>query len=156
MYEKTLITKRSSLVRLATERPLVDFALTAYRAMWDDSPSAKQWMSWVRSFAHFGRMVGNGLALRNSKKLRTAENRAHYFQSSEFDFYEFWEAGRKRGVLIANRSLEFFEQGDFSDAARAQFIADVAFDGTLADPLGLYGPKLPALAPYGQKEQAAA
>src|SRR5262249_5109011 len=46
MYKKTLVTKRTSLLRLAAEKPLVDFAVASYRAMWDDSPTPQKWMSW--------------------------------------------------------------------------------------------------------------
>jgi hypothetical protein len=154
MHERTRVTKRTSLLRLSTEPAIVDFAITAYRAMWEDAPSQKEWMSWVRSFAHFGVMVSGRMALRNSIRLRTPENRLRYFQSPDFDFYDFWEAGRTRGIEIAGRAFEYFEGADFSPEARAAFIADVAFDGTLAEPLGLRGPRLPSLA-LG-KEQVAA
>jgi hypothetical protein len=147
MHEKTLVARRSSLVWLAVERPLVDLAVTSYRAMWNDSPSRRQWMGWVRSFAHFGRMVGHRWAHKNSLRLRTDANREHYFACRDFDFYAFWEAGRLRGIQIANRAYELFERADFSDEARARFVKDVAFDGTLGEPFGRYGPKLPALPP---------
>jgi hypothetical protein len=145
IHEKTTLAKRSSLVFLATERPLVELALASFRATWGASPSARQWMSWVRSFGHFGRMVGHRFAHKNSLRLRTAANHARYFRSSEFDFYDFWEIGRGRGIEIANRAFDFFERGDFSEDARARFVADVAFDGTLGEPLGLHGPSLPRL-----------
>ncbi|HZS40377.1 MAG TPA: hypothetical protein VFF06_26275 [Polyangia bacterium] len=145
LHEKTTVTKRSSLVWLAVEAPLVELALASYRAMWNDAPSRRQWMGWVRSFAHFGRMVGHRWALRNSLRLRTSANRRRYFICPEFNFYDFWEAGRLRGIHLANRACAFFERADFSDDARADFIRDVAFDGTLTDPIGRHGPKLPAV-----------
>jgi hypothetical protein len=144
IHEKTLLTKRSSLLWLRAEAPIVDLALASYRAMWGDAPSRRQWMGWVRSFAHFGRMVGHRWALRNSLKLRTAQNRDRYFQCRDFDFYEFWEAARRRGVEIANRSYELFERADFSNGALSRFIAEVAFDGTLGSPLGRHLPSLPS------------
>ncbi|HJZ84675.1 MAG TPA: hypothetical protein VKN99_05860 [Polyangia bacterium] len=153
--EKTRVTKRSSLLIRAAESSVVDLAVTAYRSMWNDSPSRKQFAGWVRSFAQFGRMVGGPMALRNSLRLRTPGNRAHYFHCREFNFYDFWEAGRARGIKIANRAFEYFEHADFSPEAQARFVADVAFDGSLAEPLGLYGPALPKL-PALPPEQAAA
>jgi len=153
--DKTRVTKRSSLLRLAAERALVDFAVATFHAMWSDGPTPRQWMGWVRSFAQFGRMVGGPMALRNSLRLRTPGNRAHYFHCREFNFYDFWEAGRARGIKIANRAFEYFEHADFSPEAQARFVADVAFDGSLAEPLGLYGPALPKL-PALPPEQAAA
>jgi hypothetical protein len=156
MHEKTRVTKSSSLVRLQAEAPLVEFAVQSFQAMWGDGPSAREWMSWVRSFAHFGVLVGGRMALRNSLRLRTVENREHYFKSRDFDFYDFWEAGRRRGIKIANQAFEFFDRGDFSTPGRARFVAEVAFDGSLAEPLGLYGPALPRLPAAGTAEQAAA
>jgi hypothetical protein len=144
MHEKTRVTKLSSLVWLSAERPLVAFARATYHRMWNEAPAETEWCSWVRSFAHFGVMVGSRVARRNSLRLRTDENRRRYFQSTDFDFYAFWEAGRRRGLEIANRAYRFFQEGDASPAARAQFIADVAFDGSLGEPLGLRGPALPA------------
>src|SRR5262249_46475577 len=123
----------------------------------NDSPAANQWKGWVRSFAHFGRLVGNRLALRNSLLMRTPENRTRYFKCADFDFYDFWEAGRLRGIKIANLAYDFFERADFSTDSRARFVEDVAFDGTLAEPLGLYGPQLPKINPStSRREQAAA
>jgi hypothetical protein len=43
-------------------------------------------------------------------------------------------AARSRVIVITNRSYAYFTGGDFSTAARAQFVADIAFDGTLAEP----------------------
>jgi hypothetical protein len=146
MIELTRVTKRSSLVRLAAEPPVVDFARAAYRSMWNDAPSARQWRAWVRSFQHFGVLVASRVARRNSLRLRTDENRRRYFQCGEFDFYEFWEVGRQRGVEIANHAYRFFDRGDVTAAARAQLAADVALDGSLGEPLGLRGPRLPPVA----------
>jgi hypothetical protein len=143
IHEKTRLAKRGSLFRLATEAPLVELALASYRSMWGEAPSRREWMGWVRSFAHFGRLVGHRWARKNSLRLRTAENRDHYFRCREFDFYEFWEIGRRRGVELANRAYELFERADFSDAGLSRFIADIAFDGTLSEPLGRNGPGLP-------------
>jgi hypothetical protein len=158
MRELTRVTKRGSLLRRgAVEPALVEFACAAYRAMWDDAPSANQWTGWVRSFAHFGVMVSGGMARRNSLRLRTAANRARYFQSPEFDVRDFWEAGRARGVKLAGAAFEYFDRGDFSPEAHRRFIAEVAFDGSLAEPLGLHGPALPALPDrFGHEEQVAA
>jgi len=145
MHDKTRVTKSSSVLRRAAEPPIVDLALAAYQAMWGESPTRAEWTGWVRSFAQFGRMVSGWLSRRNSFKLRTPENRQHYFQSSDFDFYDFMAVARKRVVVIANRSFAYYEAKDFSDAARARFVADLAFDGTLAEPMGVHGPQLPAL-----------
>src|SRR5262249_32667810 len=142
MHDKTRVTKRSSLLRRAAEPALVDLALAAYRAQWGESPSREEWAGWVRSFAQFGIMVGGWLSRRNSLKLRTPANRTRYFQSQEFDFYEFMAVARRRVVAIANRAHAYFDARDFSPEARARFIADLGFDGTLAEPEGAYGPRL--------------
>src|SRR5215471_7978148 len=153
MHEKTRVTKQTSLLRLAVEKHLVDFAISSYQLMWDESPAREEWQGWVRSFAHFGVLVGGYWARRNSRLMRTDENRHRYFQCEDFDFYDFWEAGRVRGIEIANRAFEYFERGVFDVQARAKFVADVAFDGTLAEPLGLRGPALPKLS--GETQAAA-
>jgi hypothetical protein len=150
MHEKTRVTKQTSLLRLGVEKHLVDFAISSYQLMWDESPTAEEWQGWVRSFAHFGVLVGGYWARRNSRLMRTDENRLRYFQCEDFDFYDFWEAGRVRGIEIANKAFEYFERGVFDAQARAKFVADVAFDGTLAEPLGLRGPALPKIAGASQ------
>jgi hypothetical protein len=142
MHDKTKVTKRSSIVRRAAEPALVDLALASYRAMWGEAPRRAEWTGWVRSFAQFGVLVGGWLSRQNSLKLRTPANRALYFQSREFDFYDFMAVARRRLVGIANRAHAYFDGGDFAGAARARFIADIGFDGSLAEPLGVYGPRL--------------
>ncbi len=157
MLEKTRVTKRTSLVRAAAEPAVVEFATSTFQSMWGDAPTAQEWSGWVRSFAHFGFLVSGRMAQQNSLRLRTPENREHYFHCPEFNFYDFWETGRKRGLAVANRAFDYFESNDFSARARARFLLDVAFDGTLADPLGLWGPSLPKLDREGvQKESVAA
>jgi hypothetical protein len=147
MRDKTRITKRSSVLRRAAEPAIVDLALAAYQKMWGDAPSRADWTGWVRSFSQFGMMVGYGLggwmSRRNSLKLRTVENREHYFQSRDFDFYDFMKAARRRVIDIANRAHAYFAAGDFSPAERTRFVSEIAFDGTLAEPLGAHGPRLP-------------
>ena len=147
MQDKTRVTKHSSILRRAAEPAIVDLALGSYHKMWGDAPTREEWAGWVRSFAQFGMMVGHGvggwLSRRNSLKLRTAANREHYFQSKEFDFYDFMKAARSRVIAIANRAYAYYAAGDFSAAERERFVADVAFDGTLAEPLGVHGPRLP-------------
>ena len=153
MHEKTRVTKQTSIARLAAEKPLVDFAISTYELMWNDAPAREEWQGWVRSFQHFGILVGGYWARRNSRLMRTEENKRRYFQCPDFDFYEFWEAGRLRGIEIANKAFEYFERGVFDAGARAKFVADVAFDGTLAEPLGLRGPALPKVS--GESQAAA-
>src|SRR5215470_5786636 len=144
IQDKTRITKRSSPLRSAAEPAIVNLALASYHSMWGDAPGRGEWTGWVRSFAQFGMMVGYGvggwLSRRNSHKLRTPANRVRYFKSADFDFYEFMTAARARVIHIANRSYEYFAAADFSAAACDRFLAEVAFDGTLAEPLGLHGP----------------
>jgi hypothetical protein len=159
MRDKTRVTKRSPLTG-RIEPAIVEFATTAFRRMWCDAPSARMWSGWVRSFAHFGIMVSGPMALRNSLKLRTPANRKRYFQDEAFDFYDFWAAGRARGIEIGNLAYEYFERADFSDMAHARFVAQLAFDGTLAEPFGLRGPSLPDIgqpgAPSLHREREAA
>jgi hypothetical protein len=147
MQDKTRVTKQSSAIRRSAEPAIVDLALGAYHKMWGEAPARDEWTGWVRSFAQFGMMVGYGpgawLSRRNSVKLRTTANRVRYFQSREFDFYAFMAAARSRVTVITNRAYAYYTGGDFSTTARAQFVADIAFDGTLAEPIGVHGPKLP-------------
>jgi hypothetical protein len=142
MHDKTRVTKRSSLLRRTAEPALVDLALASYQAMWGEAPERREWAGWVRSFAQFGRMAGSWLPRRNSLKLRTPANRTRYFQSPQFDFYDFMAVARRRVVAIANCAFAYFDGADFSPAARARFIADLGFDGSLAEPQGAYGPRL--------------
>ena len=146
MHDKTRVTKRSSILRRATERPLVELALAAYRAMWGEAPTRAQWTGWVRSFAQFGVMVSGRVARRDSLKIRTAACRARYFQCDEFDFYAFMAVARRRVVALANLAHAYFDAGDFGPDAEARLVAALGFDGSLAEPLGVHGPRLSSAA----------
>ncbi len=144
MRRRTIITKASSYLRRNAESPIVQFATGTMGTFYDRAPSAREWTSWVRSFRQFGRMVSGPMARRNSFKLRTAEHREHYFQSSEFDFYDFWPHSLRMGRNLLQLGLDFFDAGQFDDTSRQRFIHASGIDRkNLGAPSGEGLPALP-------------
>lgn len=143
---RTVITKSSSHVLRNVEAPIVEFATGTLQGFFGRAPSAKEWTSWIRSFRHFGRMVGGPMALKNSLRLRTPENRAHYFHNEDFDFYEFWAHSLRMGRELLHLGLAYYEAGEFDDGSRERFVARSGIDrDNLGDPSGAGLPQLPRM-----------
>jgi|SRR5579871_4012237 len=143
---KTRVIKRSSLTRADAEPAIVAFMQSAYRGAYGNAPDPRAWTAWVRSFRHFGLLVGNMLAGRNSRKVRRDERlfRRYFRNPGEFDFAAFYVHSERRLAELVNLAFAYFEAGDFSTAAEDRFCAAAHIDN-LADPDGLGLPSLPSL-----------
>ncbi len=142
---KTRVVKRGSLVRADAEPQIVAFMHDVYRGAYGNAPTAGQWTAWVRSFRHFGLMVGNEIAARNSRKVRQNELfRQRFYVGDGFDFHDFYAHSERRLAELVNLGYRYFEAADFSPPAEAEFCRFAHIDN-LADPDGLGLPHLPAL-----------
>lgn len=144
-YLKTRVVKRTSLARANAEPNLIAFMQEAYRGAYGNAPTGKMWSGWVRSFRHFGLMVGNKFAAANSKKVRRDERLLdRYYRSEAFDFDAFYVHSERRLAELVNLAFHYFETADFSPAAEERFCVLAHIDN-LADPDGLGLPMLPEL-----------
>ncbi len=144
-YQKTRVVKRTSLARANAEPQIIAFMQEAYRGAYGNAPSGKLWSGWVRSFRHFGLMVGNKLAAANSKKKRKDDRLLErYHRCGEFDFDAFFVHSERRLVELVNLAWRYFEAADFSAEAEDRFCLEAHIDN-LAEPDGLGLPPLPEL-----------
>lgn len=141
----TRITKQVPLVFARVEPALVAFMRDAYQGAYGNAPAGVTWAGWVRSFQHFGALVGNPLAARNSKKVRTNEDfYRRYFENDSFNFWDFYRVSEERAVELITLGHDYFMAGDFSPAAEAAFVAAARIDD-LAEPEPRGIPELPRL-----------
>ncbi|MSP63321.1 MAG: hypothetical protein EXR72_23860 [Myxococcales bacterium] len=144
-YQKTRVVKRTSVTRADAEPAIIAFMQNAYRGSYGDAPAPRLWTGWVRSFRHFGLMVGNKLAARDSTRKRKDERlMERYYRSADFDFNAFYVHSERRLAELVNLAYRYFEAGDFSPAAEERFCVAAHIDN-LADPDGLGLPLLPSL-----------
>jgi hypothetical protein len=130
----TKVTKRGGVLSARVEQPLVDFIRDAYTGAYGNAPDGARWSSWVRSFRHFGVLVGSPLAARNSRIVRNdVRHRLRYFQNASFDFWAFYAGAERRLQHLTELALAYFEAGDFSPAAERAFVAASGIDD-LAEP----------------------
>src|SRR5688572_4873541 len=141
--EWTQVTKRGGPVRAAVEPTVVALIAAAYRGAYGSAPTAARWCGWVRSFRHFGLLVGSALAARNSQVVRhDAGLRRRYFQNEQFDFFEFYAGAERRLAHLGHLALDYFDAGDLSLAAEQAFVDASGIDD-LAEPT--HGDDLPTL-----------
>lgn len=139
----TNITKAGSAVSARVEPALQAFIADAYRGAYGDAPERQQWCNWVRSFRHFGLLVGMPIAARNSHVMRhDIRTRLRYFENAVFDFWAFYAGAERRLAHLTQLALDYFDAADFSPAAEAAFVAASGIDD-LAEPVA--GPDLPEL-----------
>ncbi|MEO6951193.1 MAG: hypothetical protein ABI321_05215 [Polyangia bacterium] len=131
----TQVTKQGGALWAKVEPALVDFIREAYRGAYGDAPQAHKWQNWVRSFRHFGLLVGSPLAAKNSQIVRhDASLKARYFQNDVFDFWAFYEGAERKLSTLTHLATDYFEAGDFSPEAEAAFVRDSRIDD-LAEPI---------------------
>jgi len=131
----TRVVKAGGLVRARVEAPLGDFMRNAYAGAYGNAPTVARWASWVRSFAHFGLLVGSSLAANNSEKKRHDQGlRTRFFENDVFSFWAFYACAEKRLGKLATLSHDYMENGDFSAAAEDAFVAAAGIDD-LAEPV---------------------
>ena len=139
----TNITKAGSAVSARVEPALQSFIADAYRGAYGDAPEPRQWCNWVRSFRHFGLLVGMPIAARNSHVMRhDLRTRLRYFENGVFDFWAFYEGAERRLAHLTQLALDYFDNADFSAGAEAAFVTASKIDD-LAEPVA--GPDLPEL-----------
>jgi hypothetical protein len=144
--QMTQVTKRGSVVSSRTEPHLVEFIRDAYQGAYGGAPAAAAWCKWVRSFRHFGLLVGMPLAARNSRITRSdVRLRLRYFENGVFDFWAFYAGAERRLAKLTRLALDYFDAADFSAEAQARFVAASGIDD-LAEPVpGADLPELPRL-----------
>jgi hypothetical protein len=156
-YEKTHLVKRSSFFRRNVERAVVEGARGAFLRTYGDAPSEQEWTGWVRTARHFGFLVSGVLARRNSRRLRTAEHRARYYECDDFHFDDFYAVSEVRARQLIELAVGYLLNGDFRASTAAEFDEAAAIDD-LAYPRPVGLPPLPdALAesaPQGDTEAA--
>jgi hypothetical protein len=134
LVRATRITKAPALVRARVEAPLAAFARDAFAGAYGGAPSVETWSGWVRSFRHFGLLVGTPMAARNShKKQQDPTLRARYFENDVFSFWSFYAASERRLTELCRLGFDYVEAGDFSRAAEDAFVAAARIDD-LAEP----------------------
>ncbi len=139
----TQVTKSGSALTSNVEPHLVDFIRDAYQGAYGGAPAAKAWRGWVRSFRHFGLLVGLPLAARNSRLMRgDVRLRLRYFENAVFDFWAFYAGAERRLAKLTALALDYFDAADFSRAAEDAFVEASGIDD-LAEPVP--GPDLPQL-----------
>ena len=142
----TSVTKAGNALSSRVEPALLSFISDAYRGAYGDAPEPKQWSGWVRSFRHFGMLVGIPLAAKNSQVMRhDLRTRLRYFENGVFDFWAFYAGAERRLAHLTHLALDYFDAADFSPAAEAAFVAASGIDD-LAEPVpGADLPELPRL-----------
>ncbi len=139
----TEVTKQGSALSARVEPALVDFIREAYRGAYGDAPEVHKWQNWVRSFRHFGLLVGLPLAAKNSQLVRhDAALKARYFQNDVFDFWAFHEGAERKLAHLTHLATDYFGAGDFSAEAERVFVRESRIDD-LAEPVAT--DDLPAL-----------
>ncbi len=146
LWEQSRVTKKRSWVRLAAEAPVVEIVRTAFELTHGASPSSKEVARWIRAFSHFGLAMSSMLARRDSMKFRGEEIKRRYYRNESFDFDDFFEAAKDYAIELGNLATEYFELGDFSDRARAAFVASADLDPHIGAPSGRRCPPLPRAA----------
>jgi hypothetical protein len=141
----TRVVKNGSFVQRRVEAPILAFMQDAYRGAYGGAPATRNWAGWVRSFAHFGALVGSPMAARNSRRVRKDPSlRERYFDNDVFRFFEFYACSERRLEELCNLGLAYFEAGDFSRAAEDAFVTASRIDD-LAEPEPQAIDALPAL-----------
>ena len=140
----TQVTKRGSAWSRRVEPGLTNFIDDAYRGAYGNAPEATRWSGWVRSFRHFGLLVGSSFAARNSQVVRHDPNlRLRYFENSVFDFWQFYAGAERRLQHLTALSLAYFEAGDFGETAERAFVLASQIDDLAEPRLGFDLPILP-------------
>jgi hypothetical protein len=99
----------------------------------------------VRSFRHFGVLVGSPMAARNSRIKGTDPSlRERYFENPTFRFFDFYGCSERRLTELGNLGYAYFDARDFSPAAEDAFIAAARIDD-LAEPEPQAADRLPEL-----------
>lgn len=148
--ERARIVKRGTSLSVRIEPAIVYFAINAYRGAYGTAPAALQFCRWVRNFRQFGILLSAPIVAKNSLRCRTDALRERYFQNEIFDCREFFVAAEQRLGRITQLGYEYFEAGDFSQAAEDAFCAASGIDD-LAEPTPVELPDLPFLAPVRGK-----
>jgi hypothetical protein len=144
----TRITKESP--SLIGRRPRLEPAIgevmqLAYRGAYGDAPDVATWAAWVRSFGHFGMLVSLPIASRNShKKRRDPSLKPRYFENDVFRFWDFYACAERRVTELGNLAYGYFDAGDFSPAAEAEFLRAARIDD-LAEPGLMFASSLASL-----------
>jgi hypothetical protein len=143
--EWTRVVKAGSLVRARVEAPIAELIERAYQGAYGGAPARATWAGWVRSFAHFGLLVGTPWAARNSARVRqSSELRARYWENDVFSFHEFYACAERRLSELVNLGHAYIDAGDFSATAEEEFIAQARIDD-LAEPTPQPIDRLPPL-----------
>ena len=139
----TRVVKEGGLFRARVEAPLGGFMRDAYAGAYGNAPTVARWAGWVRSFAHFGILVGSSLAANNSEKKRYDQAlRARFFENDVFSFWAFYACAEARLGKLGTLAHDYMANGDFSVDAENAFVAEAGIDD-LAEPLP--APDLPSL-----------
>jgi hypothetical protein len=140
----TQITKCGNVLSSRVEPALVAFIRDAYTGAYGNAPDAARWCGWVRSFRHFGLLVGSPLAARNSRLVRNDPRlRLRYFQNTTFDFWAFYAGAERRLAHLTQLALDYFTTADFSAAAEHAFAVASRIDDLAEPALGADLPPLP-------------
>ncbi len=132
--EWTRVTKMGTPLSARCEPGLTAFITDAYTGAYGSAPPVARWSSWVRSFRHFGLLVGSPLAARNSRAMqKDVRLRLRYFENAHFDFWGFYAGAERRLQHLVELGLGYFDAADFSTEAEARFVAASAIDD-LAEP----------------------
>jgi hypothetical protein len=142
--EWTRVTKRGGALSALVEPAIPTFIRDAYAGAYGNAPEARRWCTWVRSFRHFGLLVGSRLAARNSRIVRNDPRyRLRYFQNASFDFWAFYEGAERRLAHLTQLGLDYFMANDFSPAAERAFIDASGIDDLAEPALSDDLPRLP-------------
>lgn len=150
--ERCRITKKGNSLSLKIEQPLIDLTVAAFLGAYGSSPSPLQFCKWVRNFCQFGLLLSTPWVAKNSQRTRTDAMFERYFACSEFDARDFFAAAEQRLGKLSVLSLDYFDNGDFSDQSLARYLACAGIDD-LAEPRPVDLPPIPYLCPVRGKVQ---
>jgi hypothetical protein len=122
------ITRTNPFFRRRVDPGLAEFMTGMLGRFFGESPSADEWSGWVRSFRHIAFLVSGSLADQDSRRSRTEVLRERYFSNEDFDFRDFFAAGRRRAASMLTLAHDYLELPRFDDASRASFARAAALD----------------------------
>ena len=134
------VTQHNPFFRRRVDKGLAEFMTGMLGSFFGEAPGVEEWTGWVRSFRHVAFLVSGTLADRNSQKGRSAELRERYFTNHDFDFRDFFEAGRKRAASMLTLASDYFDLDRFDHATRQRFARQTALD-SLSYPDGTRHPE---------------
>lgn len=122
------VTEKNPFISRRVDTGLAEFMTSIFKGFFGEAPSVREWTGWVRSFRHIAFLISGVMASRNSRIKRTEVHKERYFSNEEFDFRDFFEAGRTRAASVLTLANDYFDLPKHDESSRERFVRDVALD----------------------------